>query len=37
MSNENTEYERFVRDVKQTPLEAQGLDTVDVRHNVQLI
>src|SRR5215213_2783228 len=35
-SNPNTEYERFVRDIEETVLHAQGLDTVKVQHDVQV-
>lgn len=35
-SNVNTEYERFVRDIVEAVLHAQGLETVEVQHDVQV-
>lgn len=34
--NKNTEYERFVRDIVEAVLRAQGLETVEVKHDVQV-
>jgi hypothetical protein len=34
--NKNTQYELFVRDIVESLLHAQGLETADVRHNVQV-
>ena len=34
MANANTDYEKFVRDIQQALLNAQGLETVNVQHNV---
>lgn len=36
MSNENTDYEKFVRGITQALLRAQGLETVTVQHDVQV-
>lgn len=36
VSNKNTEYEQFVRGIVEAVLRAQGLETVQVKHNVQV-
>jgi hypothetical protein len=36
MPNKNVEYERFVRDITEALLRAQGLQTVTVQHDVQI-
>jgi len=34
--NENTEYEKFTQEIYQTLIKAQGLETVDVKHNLKI-
>lgn len=34
--NENTEYEKFTQEIYQTLINVQGIDTVEVKHNVKL-
>lgn len=36
MTNKNTDYEKFVRDIMEALLRGQGLQTVAVQHNVQV-
>lgn len=34
--NNNTDYEKFTQEIYQTLINAQGVDTIDVKHNVKL-
>ena len=34
--NQNTEYERFTQEIYQSLLNAQGINTIDVKHNIKL-
>lgn len=34
--NNNTEYEKFTQEIYQTLINIQGIDTIDVKHNVKL-
>ncbi len=34
--NPNTEYELFAKDIYQTLINAQGLTTIEVKHDVQI-
>lgn len=35
--NDNTEYEKFTQEIYQTLINVQGIDTIDVKHNVKLL
>ncbi len=35
--NNNTEYEKFTQEIYQTLINVQGIDTIDVKHNVKLV
>ena len=34
--NKNTEYEKFTQEIYQTLINAQGIDTINVQHNVKI-
>jgi len=34
--NENTDYEKFTQEIYQTLIKAQGIDTIDVKHDVKI-
>ncbi|GHN01556.1 hypothetical protein WSM22_30450 [Cytophagales bacterium WSM2-2] len=34
--NDNTDYEKFTQEIYQTLINVQGIDTIDVKHNVKL-
>lgn len=36
LMDENTEYERFAREIYQGLIKADGINTIDVKHNVKL-